>query len=269
MDFWLIQNGEKAGPFHDYEIRARIENGNLGPDEPAWGEGMSEWRPLREISVFRSAFERPAPSPPPLPAIPRPPSLALGRRLFARFFDIQLFYALCLLGVWSTGGNLVPLVLDHWVFVGCLLGYVVLEAIMIRAFGATPGKALLGLRVLNRDGSKLGWLESFRRSFLAISVGVGFGHPILVVICLIFHRIAIRATGSVFWDALGNHQVQARQLWGWRVAPFVLLFFLVSEVRGRIAVPVMMENLPEVREMMPKWLMDAYEKELAPKAPKP
>jgi uncharacterized RDD family membrane protein YckC len=204
-----------------------------------------------------------------LPAVPRPPSPALGRRLFARFFDIQLFYLLCLSTVLATGGNLIPLVLNHWVFAVSLLGYVVVEAFLIRIFGTTPGKALLGLRVLNHDGSKLDWIQSLRRSFLAVSIGVGFGHPFLVVLCLLFHWVAVRSTGSAFWDVLGNHQVQAKQLWGWRVAPFVLLLFLIFEARGRIALPVMMENLPGAKAMMPKWVIDAYEREFAPKAPEP
>ena len=35
MDIWIIQDGEKIGPIHDYEIRSRIGKGELPPTTPA------------------------------------------------------------------------------------------------------------------------------------------------------------------------------------------------------------------------------------------
>ncbi|OYU99182.1 MAG: hypothetical protein CFE26_26150, partial [Verrucomicrobiales bacterium VVV1] len=81
MDFWLIRNGEKTGPLPDYEIRSKIESGDLGPDDPAWSDGMPNWVPLKTIALFSELFERPIEiaepdptnfSPPPLPSQPDP-----------------------------------------------------------------------------------------------------------------------------------------------------------------------------------------------------
>lgn len=50
----------------------------------------------------------------------------------------------------------------------------VLEPLCIHLWGATPGKALFGLRLTRRDGSPLGYLDALRRTFLAIALGTGF-----------------------------------------------------------------------------------------------
>ena len=56
MDIWIIRNGEKAGPIHDYEARRKIEAGELTRDIPAWHEGLDAWRPLGEIPLFKDEF---------------------------------------------------------------------------------------------------------------------------------------------------------------------------------------------------------------------
>lgn len=62
-------------------------------------------------------------------------------------------------------------ILDMLATVGLL---VVLEPACIRLWGATPGKALFGLRLTRSDGSPLGYLDGLRRTFLAMAVGTGF-----------------------------------------------------------------------------------------------
>jgi hypothetical protein len=57
MDIWIIRNGEKTGPIHDYEVRHKIEDGQLEPTTPAWHEGLPAWMPLGEIDLFRREFQ--------------------------------------------------------------------------------------------------------------------------------------------------------------------------------------------------------------------
>ena len=57
MDIWIIQNGEKIGPLHDFEIRRKIETGELPRETPAWHEGLAGWKSLAEIEVFSREFE--------------------------------------------------------------------------------------------------------------------------------------------------------------------------------------------------------------------
>ena len=59
MDIWIIRNGEKTGPFRDFEIRHKIEDGELSPTTPAWHDGLPAWQPLGEIDLFRREFDLP------------------------------------------------------------------------------------------------------------------------------------------------------------------------------------------------------------------
>ena len=59
MDIWIILDGEKIGPIHDFEIRRKIEAGELSATTPAWHEGLAAWKPLVEIELFTRAAEYP------------------------------------------------------------------------------------------------------------------------------------------------------------------------------------------------------------------
>ncbi len=60
MDIWIIQNGEKIGPIHDFDVRKMIENGELPAATPAWHEGLTAWKPLVEISLFERELTGPS-----------------------------------------------------------------------------------------------------------------------------------------------------------------------------------------------------------------
>ena len=69
MEIWLIINGKRSGPYPDYEIRSRIEHGEITSEEIVWHEGLAEWTPIGELELFRNSLEKQAPTsvPPPLP----------------------------------------------------------------------------------------------------------------------------------------------------------------------------------------------------------
>lgn len=118
----------------------------------------------------------PAPFPAPWDGDAAPPPSVI-RRFLARTLDLFLCYALYhsfLQVVFRV--NFIhregPVdILDMLATVGLL---VVLEPACIRLWGATPGKALFGLRLTRSDGSPLGYLDGLRRTFLAMAVGTGF-----------------------------------------------------------------------------------------------
>ena len=71
MEIWLIINGKRSGPYPDYEIRSRIEHGEMTSEEMVWHEGLPEWTSIGELELFRNSLEQqeqaPAIVPPPLP----------------------------------------------------------------------------------------------------------------------------------------------------------------------------------------------------------
>lgn len=117
---------------------------------------------------------------PPAPALPETDALPVytgPRRLLARLFDEWGMLFLLLTAIALTGHNpslssglALNLVVEIiWLF---------LEPLLLHLFGATPGKALLGLRVTGRGGEKLTCSEGFMRHLLLLWHGEGLFLPI-------------------------------------------------------------------------------------------
>ena len=56
MQVWLLIDGTKEGPFHDFEVRSKITHDDLPADTMAWYESMDSWKPLGEIGLFEDSF---------------------------------------------------------------------------------------------------------------------------------------------------------------------------------------------------------------------
>lgn len=117
----------------------------------------------------------------PAPALPESDALpaytGLTRRLLARLFDEYGLLFVLMAGLALTGRNpslVSGLALQIAARVICLF----LEPLLLRLFGTTPGKALLGLRITERDGEKLTYSEGFTRYLLMLWYGRGLFIPI-------------------------------------------------------------------------------------------
>jgi hypothetical protein len=188
MDLWIIQNGEKIGPIHDFDIRKKIEQGELPSSTPAWHEGLTAWKPLIEISLFEREFDRPIEvavtsevsaddgggpgrvGPPPLVA-----SAFLVRRFWARWLDLYTFAGVWWFLLWAVGRDIGATLNNPWSMLFLYVPWFVLECFLLHRFGTTPGKWLLGLKVVNHDGSFLSLADATRRSARVLSIGLGFG----------------------------------------------------------------------------------------------
>ncbi len=56
MEIWIVENGEKQGPFQTYEVRDRIESEELTGEELAWHKDQDQWVALKEMDVFQGEF---------------------------------------------------------------------------------------------------------------------------------------------------------------------------------------------------------------------
>lgn len=119
-----------------------------------------------------------APPSVPLPAADAlPPEPGLARRFFARLFDQLLGLYLILAAVGLLGHN--PALLNNTLLgIGLQVLLLLAEPLLICLLGATPGKALLGLRLTRPDGSRLSWGEAFHRHLQMLWGSVGLGIPI-------------------------------------------------------------------------------------------
>ncbi|RPJ34542.1 MAG: RDD family protein [Verrucomicrobiaceae bacterium] len=271
MDIWIIQNGEKAGPIHDFEVRKKIEAGELAADTPAWHEGLSAWRPLVEIDLFSrefdqpiECFEEPAPAAEDEPEPDRlPPPLQqphLIRRFWARWFDLYLFAGVWWLAMWAAGRDIGATLNNPWIILFHYIPWFVLEIILLHRFGSTPGKWLLGIKVVNDDGSLLSLAQATRRSARVLFLGIGFGWGVLALICQIMAFFTTRKLGRPLWDHSAGHRLDATPLHPLRLVVYVIGLFAALQLQMIVVAPYVMESmrksfpaLSEQLEKNPPW----------------
>jgi len=275
MEIWIVQNGEKVGPIHDYEVRRKIEAGELTRDIPAWHEGLDAWRPLGEIALFKDEFDwvhlgdldaTPTPEEEELamPGVARPPlspsGQMLGRRFWARWLDIHVYIALWWLCMWASGRNIESVLGNIWIMVVQLVPWFIVESILIHRFGATPGKWLLGMRVANIDGTPLNLAAATLRSFRVLVGGIGFGWSLLALFCQALSFFTARRLGNPLWDQAGGHRVQAKPLVAWRIITVICIFFAALQLQMAVIAPYVLKSaaetfpfLKEELEKNPPW----------------
>jgi uncharacterized RDD family membrane protein YckC len=236
MDIWIIRDGEKTGPLHDFEVRRKIESGELPATTPAWHEGLDGWKPLIEIGIFSREFERPQISPEPEATAPEsagrgsssPPPLPVttfyGRRFWARWLDLTLYSGIWWIGMWAARQDIEAALLNPWVMFFQYLPWFAIEPLLLHYFGTTPGKWLLGLAVVNLDGSRLDLPSAVRRSLRVMFTGVGFGWPILAVFCQALSLFTAKRLGTTLWDHTGGHRVTAAPLNPFRICGMMALY---------------------------------------------
>ncbi len=265
MEVWIILDGEKAGPFHDFEIRRRISSGELKATTPAWHEGLTAWLTLIEIPLFTREFERdfsedevanfdpdsparePSQTPPPLPSKP-----VFLRRFWARWLDLSLYSGIWWLGMWVAGQDIGAALVNPWIMFFRFMPWFILEAVLIQRFGTTPGKWLLGLHVVNQDGSHLDLPASTRRSMRVLFSGIGFGFSFLAVFCQILSLVVSKRLGSTLWDATGGHKVVSKPVEPGRLFAVIFAYALAIAMQWAVTLPeIIVESSkqnPEIKE---------------------
>lgn len=73
----ITRDGKNYGPYSKEELHELIASRNVSPDDLAWKEGMSDWRPLRVVMEGLSHLPK-SPQPPPAPADPIQPATKRG-----------------------------------------------------------------------------------------------------------------------------------------------------------------------------------------------
>ncbi|MFM2198391.1 MAG: hypothetical protein RLZZ505_1823 [Verrucomicrobiota bacterium] len=259
MEIWLIVNGKRSGPYPDYDIRSRIEHGEMSRDEMVWHEGLPEWTPVGELELFRNSIDKQAQEilPPPLPEVyldvsVEKPKPHLARRFWARWTDLTVYSAFWWLGMYLGGRDIGVAIGNLWLLITLFLPWFAIEAWLIHRFGTTPGKWLMGLKVSNEDGSRLVLKESVWRSLRVMITGVGFGWGLLSVLCQAMSWFTTRRLGKPIWDYMGNHKVVAETLKPLRIVALVFLFVAAAQlqmaVRGPHEEKIMVEQFPQYKE---------------------
>jgi uncharacterized RDD family membrane protein YckC len=280
MEIWIIRDGIKTGPFPDYEIRHRIESGAIDAGTMVWHEGLESWTPISEVPLYGQhirSLAAAAPGPPVAmgdrdPGVGEEPTHAAGddliaatplpyrpgfiRRFWARWLDLHVYGAVWWLGLWFAGRDIGESMMNPWLIFTLYVPWFVLEAWLIHRFRVTPGKWLLGIRVLNEDGSNLTLRQAHWRSMRVLTIGIGLGFSFLAVFCQGLSLVTARRLGRPVWDHLGGHQVAGEPLKGWRVVLTVMGFFAAAQLQFAVTGPYEIERagerFPQIKEHFEK-----------------
>ena len=178
------------------------------------------------------------------------------RRFMARAFDIFMYDI-----IWSAflafafNINIMArsnweALLDTYIAIAIML---VLEPLLIKLFGTTPGKAIFGLRIEFCDGSPLSYKEGLKRTWGVISIGMGYYIPIYSLIRLWKSYKLCSENETQPWDETICYTIkdkkQSRGLL--YIAAYLVLFAILFTItsaqllppnRGNITVAEFVEN---------------------------
>ena len=197
--YYSADGREKSGPVSEPALRELAQSGGLNAGTLLWREGMAEWQP------FASLF-------PPQPAAPVTGAWSgethPWRRYCARQADSLLIgvpamiLALLLpMAYFGAQSPVIKLVENHFVAgVLLVLIYPFVEAFFLASWGFTPCRAVMGIYVRNRDGSKLSYKRALARSWQVAVFGLGLGIPLVSLITCISGYKRLQEQSVTHWD---------------------------------------------------------------------
>lgn len=156
-----------------------------------------------------------------------PVAVCPWRRFWARHLDLFL-YTLLIVAVLTLvfhvnlarSGRLLSLV-SSYLALGVML---VVEPLLLRLFGTTPGKAILGLRVTYQDGTHLSYVDAQARTWDVIARGMGWNLPIHSLYRLWKCYRAQSDGEEMAWDWEGEYAYGVKEGAWWRGAAFVAVY---------------------------------------------
>ena len=273
MNVWILIDGEKSGPWADYEVRRRIAEGVYGRDTMGWHEGCREWTPLGKMTLFEREFtgdeeqrvvagegeggrESEVERRKDMEGAGWSGGVYWLRRFWARWLDLHLYAGVWWLGLYFSGVNVGAVLGNVWMMLLLYLPWVPVEAWLISRFQTTPGKWFAGVRIMGKDGANLDFAVSLRRAVRVYFLGIGMGWGVVSLICQGLACFTVRRTGLALWDRDGTHVVLGVP---WKVSrSFVVMaaYVLVTQMQWMVIAPYFLEDLakrhPEWHEWMHK-----------------
>ena len=232
--WWYIIKDKKTGPIEIEALKKLFQTGVVGKKTMLWREGMEVWQPLDEVEELSSMR---ALIPPPLPSKPKMsehdyPLAKRWPRFFARIFDIWwisllfTFVAAFILSMYSAGfvrfinspgsGQALQLL--------SLPVVMVIDAMLYKAFGNTPGKALLGIAVKTSEGKNLSFTQYLGRNFSMWVRGFGLGIPLVNLFTMGAQSGRLGKGLPASYDESPGYFVRAKPTHWARIVAFTLAF---------------------------------------------
>ncbi|MBR3925800.1 MAG: RDD family protein [Akkermansia sp.] len=297
MDIYWIKDKQRRGPASVPDVVSLVQMGELTPETLGWHNGCNGWQPLKELPAlvdFLGDLKDKSKTLPPeapesdikeLPPVPQQPStvapvpsinitvppskaalisgeVTLPRpatRLAARLIDCSLYAALS-----SATINLFGLEYSDLLMMLFWLPLIPLEAAILSQFGATPGKAVMGITLSTfGTGQQMSFGRALFRSISVNLIGMGcFLFPICLITMLISYFMLTRR-GITMWDAQSLTlplQIKKPRILHYMIAFFIIYFTAQIAAFNLVSMPgaieVIEQTSPEtarsLREMMPE-----------------
>lgn len=241
-EWWYSEKSKKIGPVRIEELSKLFQSGKITPNTMVWQEGMPEWKALGDVESLEPLRTT---LPPPLPPKSEPDVLSFPLakrwpRFFARIFDVwwQVLAVSVVagytLGTYSAG-------FVEWINgpgagqlfgIACLPLALVLDALIYKLVGNTPGKAILGLKVTTLNGKPLGFGQYLGRNMSLWASGLAFGLPLINLFTLANQSSRLGKGKQASYDESIGFRVHGKPS-GWiRVSifsiAFISLFFIMA-----------------------------------------
>lgn len=263
MDYHLSIAGQNSGPHSQFYVIEKIRDGSLQGDEPVWRIGLPGWLSLRELDEFTSYW---------------PPgevelAVADATRVIARkeldrpqpwlrFWARIVDYTWFIFFVSTMMRALLPVSAAEWVqatpwvqvlmqFFTFLL-YALVEAWFLSQRGTTPGKALLRIQVLSKDGQLPTYRQALLRSLQVWIKGMGCTIvPLISLATMYWWRYKLLKNRTTGWDETSGTRVEHGEPETWRYVVLAGLISMIAVlfVAGMVILSKelqgMMHNLPK------------------------
>jgi uncharacterized RDD family membrane protein YckC len=210
------------GPYSLEQLQDMLDGGAVTFDDIVWVEGNEGWIPLNQVEGI---YLRPAPEPV-FTQVEEGPQTRPWARYWARSIDMALIGII----VSAPIGVVLPddlnnRLVDQLIQFFALTLWIPIEAALIATFGCTPGKALLRIRVSNKNGSNLSFGQALSRSFGVWLKGLGTGLiPFVTLVTLLVSHKHLSNKGVTTWDRDGHFNVTHRKVGIMRTLIAVAIF---------------------------------------------
>ncbi len=226
-------DGATTGPFSFEELSGLVEKGEIDAETLVGMQGQAK-RPFSEVEKLTAQnIDYPSPIPREKDAAHRLHRQKRGentprpwRRFLARMFDYTLYGFV--LGILFALFD-ISLAPQYWgiIGIGLIFLWTFIEAGFLSACGKTPGKALLRLKVLKKDGTNLSYLDAINRSFSVWWLGLGAAIYPISIVTMIVACTKLSNLGETTWDVKGGYEVKGKKIGVLRILVTILFFVIL------------------------------------------